>query len=75
MLDIAPAPKRPSYIGFGNAFLLPLCLLPIVVGSLAPHTGYLPLFATAAFVSLVAIYFTRHLDEPREFLAKAEGAD
>jgi MFS family permease len=66
MLDIAPAPKRPSYIGFGNAFLLPLCLLPIGVGTLAPRTGYLPLFAAATVVSVIAIYFTRHLQEPRE---------
>jgi hypothetical protein len=70
MLDIAPAPKRPSYIGFGNAFLLPLCLLPILVGTLAPHTGYLPIFATAALVSVAAIYLTRHLEEPRD---KANG--
>ena len=75
MLDIAPAPKRPSYIGFGNAFLLPLCLLPIVVGTLAPHTGYLPLFAGATVVSVIAIYFTRHLEEPRDKLRPAEGAD
>lgn len=76
MLDIAPAAKRPSYIGFGNAFLLPLSLLPIGVGILAPHTGYLPLFAAAALVSALAIPSAGRLDEPRERLvAEAEAAE
>ncbi len=76
MLDIAPGPKRPSYVGFGNAFLLPLCLTPILVGWLAPRTGYLPLFALASLLSAVSILAALRLSEPREGLGEAaEGAD
>ncbi len=76
LLDIAPAAKRPSYIGFGNAFLLPLSLLPLAVGWLAPRTGYLPLFGFATVVSLAALVVALRMAEPREvFLAEPEGAD
>ena len=76
MLDIAPAAKRPSYIGFGNAFLLPLSLAPVLVGWLVPLTGYAPLFAGAAFFSFLAILSTTRLKEPRtEQLAALEPAE
>ncbi len=65
MLDIAPAAKRPSYIGFGNAFLLPLGLAPIAVGALVPAVGYMPVFAGAAVCALLAIVSTIRLQEPR----------
>jgi len=76
MLDIAPAAKRPSYIGFGNAFLLPLSLAPVLVGWLVTLTGYAPLFAGAAFFSFLAILSTTRLKEPRtEQLAALEPAE
>jgi MFS family permease len=65
MLEIAPGPKRPSYLSFANAFLLPLSLLPIGVGAAAPHTGYLPLFAAATVVSALAVLAAWRLGEPR----------
>jgi MFS family permease len=68
LLDIAPALKRPSYIGFSNAFLLPMTVLPVAVGALAPHVGYLALFGAAAFVALLAILLGGHLPEPRDEL-------
>lgn len=68
MLDIAPAPKRPSYIGFGNAFLLPMSLVPILVGWLVPKTGYVLVFAAALVVSLISIALASKLQEPRETL-------
>jgi len=74
MLDIAPAAKRPSYMSFGNFFLLPLSLLPILVGWLAPRAGYLPLFVGAATLALVAIVLDRGLEEPRDRLAPGEAA-
>lgn len=76
LLDIAPAAKRPSYIGFGNAFLLPLSLLPLLIGWLIPAVGYLPLFGFAALVSLSAVVVAVRMAEPRDvFLAEPEGAD
>jgi len=73
LLDIAPAAKRPSYIGFGNAFLLPLSLLPLIVGWVAPKTGYLPLFGFAALVSLIAGLVSIRLREPRDTLLNGNG--
>lgn len=70
MLDIAPALKRGSYIGFANAFLLPLSLVPIGVGWLAPRVGYLPLFVLATVVSALAIPAAMRLQEPRDELAE-----
>jgi MFS family permease len=76
MLDIAPAMKRQSYIGFGNAFLLPLIIVPILAGWLAPRVGYLLLFGAAAIVAALAIFAAVRLDEPRrKFREEAEGAD
>ena len=76
LLDIAPAAKRPSYIGFGNAFMLPLALLPILIGWVAPRVGYLPLFSFAAVVSGLAVVQSRRLPEPREVLLDGpQGAD
>lgn len=65
MLEIAPGPKRPSYLSFANVFLLPLSLLPIGVGAVAPHTGYLPLFAAATIISALAVFAAWRLEEPR----------
>lgn len=65
MLEIAPGPKRPSYLSFANAFLLPLSLLPLGVGAAAPHTGYLPLFAAATIISALAVFAAWRLEEPR----------
>jgi MFS family permease len=65
MLEIAPGPKRPSYLSFANAFLFPLSLLPIGVGAVAPRIGYLPLFAAAAVISAAAVLAAWRLEEPR----------
>lgn len=76
MLDIAPAPKRTSYIGFGNAFMLPLSVLPVLVGYLAPTTGYLPIFAAAGLVAAGSVLPAVRLQEPRDtLLVEPEGAD
>ena len=68
MLDIAPAAKRPSYIGFGNAILLPMSLIPLVVGWLIPRSGYLPVFAISLGISLVSVIAAMKLEEPRDTL-------
>lgn len=76
LLDIAPASKRPSYIGFGNAFLLPLSLLPLAIGAAIPAVGYLPIFACATAFSAAALWVSLRMAEPREvFMAGPEGAD
>ncbi len=74
MLDIAPAPKRPSYIGFGNAFLLPMSLLPILVGWSLPTIGYLLLFSVSLVISIAGVILAGKLSEPRDiFMAGASG--
>lgn len=56
LLEFAPEPERPTYIGLSNTLVAPFRILaPIIGGGLAGTLGYSPLFAVASAVSLVGV--------------------
>ncbi len=68
LMDIAPAEHRPSYLGFGTAFLLPLAIAPPVFGWVADAFGFRPVFVTGLLLALAALYLVAQLPEPRDDL-------
>ncbi len=68
LLDIAPARKRSSYIGFSSTVLMPVLAAPLLVGALVPRLGYIVVFAAAAVLAVAAVWLSTRLEEPREEL-------
>ncbi|MBD3293474.1 MAG: MFS transporter, partial [Armatimonadia bacterium] len=68
LMDIAPEEHRPSYMGFGTAFMLPLAVAPLAFGWAADLLGYLPVFIAGLVLSLGALYLFLQLPEPRDDL-------
>ncbi len=63
LLAIAPAARRPSYVGLMNSFLGPFMLLPALAGLLADWTGPLVVFAAALAAAGAAFMLTARLPQ------------
>ncbi len=63
LLAIAPAARRPSYVGLMNSFLGPFMLLPALAGLLADWTGPLVVFAAALVAAGAAFMLSARLPQ------------
>jgi len=63
LLAIAPAARRPSYVGLMNSFLGPFMLLPALAGILADWTGPVVVFAVALAAAGAAFLVTARLPQ------------
>ncbi len=63
LLAIAPAARRPSYVGLMNSFLGPFMLLPALAGVLADWTGPLVVFAAALVAAGAAFLLSARLPQ------------
>jgi len=63
LLAIAPAARRPSYVGLMNSFLGPFMLLPALAGLLVDWTGPLVVFAVALVAAGAAFILTAKLPQ------------
>ncbi len=72
LMDIAPEALRPSYLGFGAGFTLPLALAPLVFGWAADTLGYRTVFTAALVLALAALFFGLKLPEPRDELDQGD---
>ena len=61
LLQIAPAARRPSYVGFMNSFLAPTTALPVLGGGLLDVSGPTVLFGVAAACALLAWWLAARL--------------
>lgn len=80
LLEFAPPPDRPTYIGLSNTLVAPFRILaPVIGGALAAVLGYTPLFVVATVVSLAGVtLLTFRVREPRlgdELPVGARGRD
>ncbi|MFO7945653.1 MAG: MFS transporter, partial [Armatimonadota bacterium] len=66
LIDIAPRRKLPSYIGFGSGFTVPIAAAPMVFGWVSTSYGYRPIFVIASVLSVVGLYLSRQMGEPRD---------
>lgn len=73
MMDIAPRRKRPSYFGFASVAIVPGGLAPLAFGWMADTVGFVTVFATAAVLGAVGLFFALRVAEPREVLARQNG--
>ncbi len=56
LLEIAPAERRPTYIGLANTLTFPLAMSPVFGGLLIGSTSYLWMFAAAAIVGVAGLW-------------------
>ena len=63
LLAIAPAARRPSYVGLMNSFLGPFMLLPALAGVLVDRAGPLVVFAAALVAAGAAFMLTARLPQ------------
>jgi MFS family permease len=61
LLEMAPAERRPTYIGLANTLTFPLALLPVAGGALAGYTSYGWLFLVAAAFGVAGLWSVRKL--------------
>jgi MFS family permease len=64
VLEIAPPPDRPSYMGLTNTLAGTIILYPIVGGWIATRWGYEAVFALAAVVILIGGLLALRLPSP-----------
>ncbi|NIO00837.1 MAG: MFS transporter [Candidatus Latescibacteria bacterium] len=65
LLEVAPAEKRPLYVGFMNSFTFPLMLSPALGGLILNIFGVAVLFSAALFFALCNLVLSTRLHEPR----------
>jgi len=68
IMDIAPARKRPSYVGLTNVFIVPVGLVPMAYGWLAQTVSFTLVFGIAAILAAMAVVFSLRMKEPRDDL-------
>jgi hypothetical protein len=65
LLAIAPPQERPTYVGMMNTFIAPTLLFSGIGGLILDVSSYTVLFLIALFFGLLAVMFSRKLQEPR----------
>ncbi len=65
LLEIAPGPLRPTYLGTVELILLPAALFPVLGGVLASLLSYQAVFVLALMAGLLLFWLSRRLPEPR----------
>ena len=68
IMDIAPARKRPSYVGLASLFVLPAGLVSLGYGWLAGSVGFEVVFGIAAALAAAALVLSLRMSEPRDEL-------
>ena len=66
LIDISPAKKRPTYIGFMNTLIAPILFLPTLGGGIVDLSSYEVLFSLSLLSSPLALLFAYHLKDPRK---------
>ncbi len=66
LLEIAPGPLRPTYLGTIELMLLPAALFPVLGGVLASVFSYQAMFILAFGAGLLLFWLSRRLPEPRQ---------
>jgi MFS family permease len=72
LLEIAPARRRPSYMGVSYTLTAPFMLMPWVGGVLARVASYPAVFAASAGFAVVVLLLAVRLREPRRGLARKD---
>jgi hypothetical protein len=76
LLAIAPAARRPSYVGLMNSFLGPFMLLPALAGWVSDLTAPAVVFGAAAVSALAAFGLSARLpDEPAREAGRPPGPE
>ncbi len=65
LLEIAPAPERPLYIGLTNTLLGIATFIPAAGGILLDLSGFTPLFVLSFLIAALGLALARGLVEPR----------
>lgn len=65
LLEIAPADKRPLYVGFMNSFTFPLMLSPMIGGLILNWFGITVLFSASLCFAVANLLLSVRLHEPR----------
>jgi MFS family permease len=66
LLEVAPADKRPLYVGFMNSFTFPLMLSPALGGLILTLAGIRVLFLSSICFAVANLVLSSRLHEPRE---------
>lgn len=66
LLEVAPADKRPLYVGFMNSFTFPLMLSPALGGLILSLAGIRVLFLSSICFAVANLILSSRLREPRE---------
>ncbi len=75
LLELAPARKRETYLGFSNILAIPLAFTSILAGAIAEVVSLRALYAGGVALGVIALALTlRTVSEPREDAARGEAA-
>ena len=66
ILEMAPVPLRPTCVALQNTLLLPVALLPLVVGALIEVWSYPALLASGVALMVIATWLGFRLLDPRQ---------